>query len=65
MSRRRVCLDYEITRNSKTLVNHCKNKFKMKRTINYLLALTCAIVLFSCVDEYDDSFLRIEIDKIK
>lgn len=37
----------------------------MKRTINYLLALTCAIMLFSCVDEYDDSFLRKEIDKIK
>ena len=37
----------------------------MKRTINYLLALTCAIMLFSCVDEYDDSFLRTEIDKIK
>ena len=37
----------------------------MKRTINYLLALTCAIMLFSCVDEYDDSFLRAEIDKIK
>ena len=37
----------------------------MKRTINYLLALTCAIMLFSCVDEYDDSFLRTEIYKIK
>lgn len=37
----------------------------MKRTINNFLALTCAIMLFSCVDEYDDSFLRKEIDKIK
>ena len=37
----------------------------MKRTFNYLLVLTCAITLFSCVDDYDDSFLRTEIDKIK
>lgn len=37
----------------------------MKRTFNYLLVLTCAIALFSCVEDYDDSFLRIEIDKIK
>src|SRR5690554_5377056 len=37
----------------------------MKRKFNYLLVLTCALTLFSCVDEYDDSFLRSEIDKIK
>src|SRR5690554_2174656 len=37
----------------------------MNRTINFLLVLTCIITLFSCVDEYDDSFLRTEIDKIE
>src|SRR5690554_3489535 len=37
----------------------------MKRTINYLLVLTYAIALLSCVENYDDSFLRTEIDNIK
>ena len=37
----------------------------MKKAVNYLLALFSAVVLFSCGDDYDDSFLRTEIDKIK
>lgn len=37
----------------------------MKRAIHYFFVLASAIVLFSCVDDYDDSFLRTEIDKIK
>src|SRR5690554_1253293 len=64
MSRSQACLVYATEKNSKTLVNHYKKKFKMKRTFIYLIVLTCAITLFSCVDEYDDSFLRTEIDKI-
>ncbi|MBB4035638.1 hypothetical protein GGR21_001531 [Dysgonomonas hofstadii] len=37
----------------------------MKRTINYLFILMSCIVVFSCSDDYDDSYLRGEIDKIK
>lgn len=37
----------------------------MKRTFRYLVVLLSCFVVFSCSDEYDDSFLREEIDKIK
>lgn len=37
----------------------------MKRVFNYLIVFAIAMVLFSCADEYDDSFLRTEINKIK
>src|SRR5690554_4747729 len=46
-------------------IDNYKNETKMKRTINYLLVLTYAIALLSCVENYDDSFLRTEIDNIK
>lgn len=37
----------------------------MKRTIYYFLMLTSAVILFSCADDFDDSFLKSEIEKIK
>jgi hypothetical protein len=37
----------------------------MKKTVSYVWVLLSVVVLFSCVDDYDDSFLRTEIDKIK
>jgi hypothetical protein len=37
----------------------------MKKAVIYLWVLCSLSVLFSCVDDYDDSFLRTEIDKIK
>lgn len=37
----------------------------MKKAVNYLFILMSCIVLFGCSDEYDDSYLRGEIDKIK
>lgn len=37
----------------------------MKRTMRYLMIIASAIILFSCTDEYDDSFLLEEIEKIK
>ena len=37
----------------------------MKKAVNYLFILMSCIVLFSCSDDYDDSYLRGEIDKIK
>lgn len=37
----------------------------MKKAVSYFLVLFSAVFMFSCVDDYDDSFLRTEIDKIK
>lgn len=37
----------------------------MKKTVSYVWVLLSAVVLFSCVDGYDDSFLKTEIEKIK
>lgn len=37
----------------------------MKKVLNYLFVGLLSVALFSCADEYDDSFLRGEIDKIK
>ncbi len=38
----------------------------MKKAVNYLfILLSCIIVFNSCSDDYDDSYLRGEIDKIK
>src|SRR5690554_1484334 len=37
----------------------------MKKTVSYVWVLLSAVVLFSCVDDYDDSFLKTEIEKIK
>ncbi|GAB6122088.1 DUF5074 domain-containing protein [Dysgonomonas termitidis] len=37
----------------------------MKKAVNYLFILMSCIVLFSCSEDYDDSYLRGEIDKIK
>jgi len=38
----------------------------MKKTINYLFILLSCVILFNCCsDDYDDSFLKNEIEKIK
>lgn len=37
----------------------------MKKAVNYLFILMSCLVLFSCSEDYDDSYLRGEIDKIK
>lgn len=38
----------------------------MKKTVNYLLILlSCTILLSNCSDDYNDQYLRNEIDKIK
>lgn len=37
----------------------------MKKVVHYLLVALLSIGVFSCADEYDDSFLREEIENIK
>lgn len=37
----------------------------MKKVVHYLLLLLFSVCVFSCADEYDDSFLKGEIENIK
>lgn len=37
----------------------------MKRVAHYFLMIVLSITVFSCAEEYDDTFLREEIDKLK
>ena len=37
----------------------------MKKATHFLMIVLSSMFLFSCVDEYDDSFLRSEIEKMK